>query len=121
MRVEHTVVLTADSRVWTCGKGNSGQLGHGDTVHKLVLTQVGVEHFKGVRIVMVAAGFAHSAAVGEDGSVCTWGIGYHGCLGLNDEEDRLVPTQLNVEAVGGNRVVMVATGEIGRASCRERV
>ena len=69
----HTVVLTADSRVLTCGRGDRGQLGHGDKAHKLVLTQVEVEHFKGVRIVMVAAGHEHSAAVGEDGSVCTWG------------------------------------------------
>ena len=85
-------------------------MGHGDTADKLVLTQVGMEHFKGVRIVMVAAGCEHSAAVGEDGSVCTWGGGNHGCLGHNDEEDRLVPTQLTVEVMGGARMVMVATG-----------
>ena len=77
---------------------------------KLVLTQVGVEHFKGVRIVMVAAGYEHSAAVGEDGSVCTWGGGDYGRLGHNDEENRLVPTQLTVEAMGGARLVMVVTG-----------
>ena len=106
----YTVVLTADNRVLTCGAGDRGQLGHGDTVNKLVLTQVGVEHFKGVRIVMVAAGDEHSAAVGEDGSVCTWGCGHYGRLGLNDEEDRLVPTQLTDEAMGEARVVMVATG-----------
>ena len=77
----HTVVLTADSRVRTCCQNPHGQLGHGDTVHKLVLTQVGMEHCKGVRTVMVAAGREHSAAVGEDSSVCTWGMGTSGQLG----------------------------------------
>ena len=50
---DHTSVLTADSRVWTCCQNCCGQLGHGNKVLKLVLMQVGMEHFKGVRIVMV--------------------------------------------------------------------
>ena len=45
--------------MWTCGQNCCGQLGHGDKVLKVVLTQVGMEHFKGVRIVMVVAGREH--------------------------------------------------------------
>jgi len=53
------MAASVDLRVWTCGQNCCGQLGHGDKVLKLVLTQVGMEHFKGVRIVMVVAGREH--------------------------------------------------------------
>lgn len=105
--LRHTALLTAVGGVFTCGEGRDGMLGHGDEAPRLVLTQVAVEHFKGVRIVMVVAGAIHCATVGEDGSVCTWGNGADGCLGHNDEANRLVPTQL--AGMCGVRVVMLAT------------
>ena len=101
----HTVVLAADSRVWTCGSGQYGQLGHGDTVSKLVLTLVGEE-----QIAMVAAGSSHSVALGTEGRVRTWGMGKDGQLGHNDQENRLVPTLLAGEALGAAVVVFVAAG-----------
>lgn len=107
----HTIVLTTDGRVFTCGDGENGKLGHGDTQDKSMPTQVEVEHFNGIQIVMVAAGIHHSVALGENGSVFTWGDGDCGCLGHNDEEERLVPTQLTVEAMRGARVVMMAAGD----------
>ena len=39
-----------------------------------------------------AAGFCHSAAVGEDGTLFVWGHGYLGQLGTGDTADRLAPT-----------------------------
>ena len=64
--------------------------------------------FGGVKIVMVAAGAFHSMAVTADGDVYTWGSGKYGCLGLNDEEERLIPTKLHRELLGGSNVVLVA-------------
>jgi len=106
---EHTLVLTADA-VWSCGCGSYGQLGHGDTADKLVLTLVGAEGFRGAQIVMVAAGGLHSVALGTEGRVWTWGWGHFGQLGHNDEENRLVPTLLAGEALGGAAVVLVTAG-----------
>ena len=42
---KRTLVLTAVA-VWSCGCGSYGQLGHGDTADKLVLTLVGAEGFQ---------------------------------------------------------------------------
>jgi len=42
---EHTLVLTAIT-VWSCRWGSYGQLGHGDTADKLVLTLLGAEGFR---------------------------------------------------------------------------
>ena len=57
---------------------------------------------------MVADGFAHSVAVGAEGRVWTWGWNIHGQLGHNDKQNRLVPTQLAGEALGGSAAVLVA-------------
>jgi len=74
----HTVVLTADSRVLTCGSGDRGRLGHGDTADKLVLTQVGMGHFKGVRIVMVAAGYDIARQWGKTAACVRGGVAMEG-------------------------------------------
>ena len=110
----HTLVLTAEgtqlTAVWSCGAGGHGQLGHGDTGNKLVLTLVGSEGFSGAQIVMVAAGAQHGVALGAEGRVWTWGYGRYGQLGHNDEGERLVPTLLAGEALDGAVVVQVAAG-----------
>ena len=42
----------------------------------------------------VAAGFYHSAAVGEDGALFVWGSGNYGQLGTGDTDRRLAPTRV---------------------------
>jgi len=106
----YTLVLTTAGLAWNCGHGNDGQLGHGNTVDQLVLMLVAAKHFRRTQIVMVTARFAHSVAVGADGRVWTWGWNIHGQLGHNDEQNRLVPTQLTGEALGGSAAVLVAAG-----------
>ena len=108
----HTLVLTATGLVWSCGDNEHGGLGHGDKADKLVLTLVGAEGFRGVQIVMVAAGGSHSVALGAEGRVWTWGEGMLGQLGHNNGEDRLVPMQLAGEALGGAAAVLVAAGAL---------
>ena len=105
----HMLVLTAMGLVWSCGFGGCGQLG-GDAGMQLVLTLVAAERFGGAQIVMVAAGAAHSVALGTNGRVWTWGSNDDGQLGHNDTRQRLVPTQLAGKALGWSATVMVAAG-----------
>ena len=42
----------------------------------------------------------------------TWGRGESGCLGHNDEANRLVPTKLDRGLLGGCGVVMVSAGAL---------
>ena len=51
----------------------------------------------------VAAGCAHTMAVGVDGALWAWGMGFFGQLGLGDTNDRLVPTLVGTEEVFGTR------------------
>ena len=72
---------------------------------------MGTEYFGGAQIVLVAAGRLQSVAAGAGGGgVFTWGCGAQGCLGHNDEVDRLVPTQIVHATFGAVNAVLVAAG-----------
>ena len=85
-------------------------MGHGHAIDSLVPTRVEKLRLGGTKIVMVAAGHEHSIAATSEGDVFTWGCGTNGCLGFNDEADRLVPMNINRAFLGGCGVVMVAAG-----------
>ena len=75
----HSLAITEDGTLWSCGRGNSGQLGHGTQMNEGALRRV--EHLRGLRIVSTAAGVAHSVALASDGTLFTWGDGRYGQLG----------------------------------------
>jgi len=93
----HTMAVTAVGHAWTCGGNVYGQLGVGDTANRLGFTRVDAGQLGGARIVMAACGSSHSVMVSAEGGVWTFGASVYGCLGLNDEQDRLVPTLLAAE------------------------
>ena len=113
----HTMAVTAEAHAWTCGLNYPGQLSvTGDRARSFTFTQVDLG---GARIAMAACGMHHSVVVSAEGRVWTWGCGQDGCLGLDDEQDMLVPrcceglhesTIVVVEA-GGNHTA--AHGECG--------
>ena len=55
---DHTAVATEGGGVYTFGKGEYGQLGHGDEKNQLAPRRVPAAGFNGERVVMVAAGGA---------------------------------------------------------------
>lgn len=56
----------------------------------------------------IAAGDRHSLAVTAQGALWSWGSGWYGRLGHDDEEHQLVPRR--VEAFSGRRIRVVAAG-----------
>ena len=108
----HTMAVTAAGHAWTCGDNDYGQLGVGDRTSRLGFTQVDAVQLGGARIVMAACGGDHSVVVSAEGRVCTFGNGMFGRLGLNDEQNRLVPTLLAAEVFEGSMIVTVAAGGV---------
>jgi len=117
----HTIVLTEEGWVWTCGFGRNGRLGHGNEDDRLVLTRVAGERFLNTQIVMVAAASHHSVALGVDAKVWCWGKAGQGRVGAWDSQDEhfgpsvLHPTQVGKKsteeaAFGGTTPVMIAAG-----------
>ncbi|KAL3632641.1 hypothetical protein CASFOL_025625 [Castilleja foliolosa] len=96
--------------VYSIGCGQGGKLGHGtynnDTQPRLI------EHFQTLNFepIAIAAGDWHSAVLGKDGRVCTWGWANHGCLGhgIAVSTDQLFPKV--IEALSDVKAVHVAAG-----------
>ena len=77
----HTIILDTNGTVYTCGKNDDGQCGHG-TPHNYVSPRI-VESLNGSEISMVAAGGNVSMALLADGSIYTWGNSECGSLGFS--------------------------------------
>ena len=107
--VMHTLLLDTSGRVWTCGAGRHGALGHGDqtdlhtpkSIDELSLTYA-------ARIEQVAAGDYHSLVVSSDGNVFSFGWGGRGRLGHGDFDTQNRPLKISV--LEGARICQVSAG-----------
>ncbi|KAK0425501.1 hypothetical protein QR680_009238 [Steinernema hermaphroditum] len=68
----HTVLLSADGKLWSVGANEYGQLGRSGADHGS-FTIYPVDMNVGTRIIQIAAGQNHSAAVSDDGRLFVWG------------------------------------------------
>ena len=85
----HSLAIDVDGFVWAWGNGQYGRLGNGSTSNSRVPVQVGLsvsEPFGDA--VAIAAGYSHSLAVKQDGTVWAWGRNYFGEVGVGDNTDR---------------------------------
>jgi len=82
----HTLFLTQEGALWSCGSGFCGILGHGD-VQDCQQPRL-IEALAHTRITDIAVGVRHSVAVSDKGQVFTWGSADMGQLGHGSTEDR---------------------------------
>ncbi|KAE8688006.1 Regulator of chromosome condensation family protein isoform 2 [Hibiscus syriacus] len=97
----HVVALTSGGKVLTWGRGNSGQLGHGDIVNSL-LTPKPVMTLESYFISQVSAGWSFSGFVSSlsctqkyEGCVFTCGDGSFGQLGHGDYKSHCSPVKVS--------------------------
>jgi alpha-tubulin suppressor-like RCC1 family protein len=101
----HTVALAEGGVLWVWGFGDYSQLGLGDRDSRLVPTRLGAgEVFGGSLVRMETCGGFHTRLVTEEGVVWAFGKGEHGRPGLNNEDDRLVPTHVDPQRFSGAQV-----------------
>ena len=103
--VYHTSVCTMDGRLYTFGRGDCGQLGHGDREGRLSPTLV--EALLGPFVIQARCGLSHTIALTSTGAVYTWGSGANGKLGHGTCKDMSTPCL--VERLRSHRAVQVAT------------
>lgn len=75
----HSMALKDDGTVWTWGYNGQYQLGHSKSSPRLNSTPKEVIEISDVK--EIAAGYNHSIALKDDGTVYTWGCNYKGQLG----------------------------------------
>jgi len=106
-----SAAVTEAGDVFAWGPGDDGILGLGTTEHQPEPARVGgLGQLGNSRVLMLAVGFCHQAAVAEDGAICTWGYGGCGRLGHGDLGSRRTPTRLGKEWFAGSPVLMVSCG-----------
>jgi alpha-tubulin suppressor-like RCC1 family protein len=88
----HTVYVKNNGTVWTWGSNSNGQLGNGTTGTDSS-TPAQVSNLTG--IIAIAAGFAHTVALKNDGTVLAWGSNSNGQLGNGTTTDSSTPVQVS--------------------------
>ncbi|XP_020204702.1 ultraviolet-B receptor UVR8 isoform X1 [Cajanus cajan] len=104
----HSVALLSGNVVCSWGRGEDGQLGHGDTDDRLLPTKLSA--LDGQDIICVTCGADHTMACSEFGKdVYSWGWGDFGRLGHGDHSDMLIPHP--IKALQGLKIQQIACGD----------
>ncbi|ETE57289.1 Protein RCC2, partial [Ophiophagus hannah] len=102
----HSLFITMEGKLWSWGRNDKGQLGHGDT--KRVDAPKPIEVLSSETVVLAACGRNHTLALTENGSVFAFGENKMGQLGLGNQTDAIPsPTQI---MYNGQPITKVACG-----------
>jgi len=93
--VTHTAAIKNDGTLWAWGQNNFGQLGDGTTTQRSIPVQ---ENTRANNWKAVCAGYWHTAAIKEDGTLWAWGQNNFGQLGDGTTTQRSIPVQENTRA-----------------------
>ncbi|XP_068647494.1 ultraviolet-B receptor UVR8-like isoform X1 [Aristolochia californica] len=104
----HSVALLSGNVVCSWGRGEDGQLGHGDAEDRLVPTKM--SFLDGHDIVSITCGADHTTAYSESRlQVYSWGWGDFGRLGHGNASDLFTPQPIKV--LQGLRIKQIACGD----------
>uniref|UniRef100_A0A8D1LU42 RCC1-like domain-containing protein n=2 Tax=Sus scrofa TaxID=9823 RepID=A0A8D1LU42_PIG len=102
----HSLLITTEGKLWSWGRNEKGQLGHGDT--KRVEAPRLLEGLSHEVIVSAACGRNHTLALTETGSVFAFGENKMGQLGLGNQTDA-VPSPAQI-MYNGQPITKMACG-----------
>lgn len=87
----HSVFMTDEGDIYTCGYGGNGRLGHGNVGDQRIPKMVDALDPPEFNIVGVAAGESHTSLIVQTGQCFSFGWGQYGQLGCDSFKDKLLP------------------------------
>eukprot|EP01137_Pigoraptor_chileana_P009764 Opistho-2@58484 len=111
----HSAVVTAKGRLYTFGANEWGQLGLGHK--KTVVKPTVVKALKHEKVIHVACGRHHTLVATDSGKLYTFGAGGDHQLGHGDEEDQVLPKE--IESLEAQAYSMVSCGAYHCAALTE--
>jgi len=104
---DHSCALLGNGSVACWGRGAEGQLGEGNTTNQIA--PVFVSSFgSGRTAVAISAGWYHTCALLDNGSVSCWGTGWQGALGNGDPGQQNTPILTSSFGAGRTAVALSA-------------
>ena len=88
----HTVGITEEGKVFSFGRNDYGQLGHGDRQN--VRNPRIVDALRDETVIQVSCGCYHTLFLVDDGRAYSVGRNNHGQLGINTQHDSAVPEKV---------------------------
>jgi len=70
-------------------------LGINNTEDKSKPTKIEFFDFSKIKIIKISTGYSHCICMNENNELFSWGSGDSGRLGLNDTNNRLIPTKID--------------------------
>ncbi|MDM8541107.1 choice-of-anchor D domain-containing protein [Desulfococcaceae bacterium HSG9] len=109
----YTVVLKNDKTVWAWGSNAYGQLGNNSGESSITPVQVVTDIYgtKLENIKAISAGYAHTIALKEDGTVWAWGYNQYGQVGDGSSLPATSPVVVAKQVGSLSGVVQIATGQ----------
>ncbi len=90
----HTIALKSDSTIWTWGRNDVGQLGHGTAADSSYPTQVA--NFSSVVHIAKGMLYDYTQVVKNDGTIWSWGSNFYGQFGNGSTGFTNTPTDATV-------------------------
>jgi alpha-tubulin suppressor-like RCC1 family protein len=104
----HTVLLTNDNEIWSCGYNSNGQLGFGDTTDRNIFTKVTKPSTMTSNIKELVCGYSHTVLLTNDNEIWSCGYNSNGQLGLGDNTNRNIFTLVNLDELDINYFPLVS-------------
>jgi alpha-tubulin suppressor-like RCC1 family protein len=87
----HTLAVCQDGTLWSWGRNQCGQLGHGDKKENKYKTPTQIIALAKKICIKAAAGGQHSMVLTDANKIYSWGLNNFGQLGIGNMDDHDLP------------------------------
>ena len=106
----HSLFLTNDGSVYSCGYNDYGQLGLNSTNDQIAPQKIQTFYDNEIKITKIACGSSYSLFLTNDGRVYSCGSNVYGQLGLNSTNDQIAPQLIQTFYDNEIKITKIAGG-----------